>query len=128
MTPYTPSEKSQRVIIDFLRNTANLHLSQWNIRDQMRAIDLAYMRETDFTEEQAKAKAANRMGDATKFQNIVLPVIQPQVESAVTYQQSVFLTGYPIFSCVTVPEFAEQAAQMDTIIGEQQDRGNWVHE
>jgi hypothetical protein len=128
MTPYTPSEKSQRVIIDFLRNTASLHLSQWNIRDQMRSIDLAYMRETDFTEEQAKAKAANRAGDATKFQNIVLPVIQPQVESAVTYQQSVFLTGYPIFSCVSVPEFAEQSAQMDTIIGEQQDHGNWVQE
>lgn len=128
MTPYLPSERSQQVIIDFCRNTSNLHFAQWNIRDQMVQIDLAYMRETDLTEEQQKAKIANRRGDATKFQNIVLPVIQPQVEAAVTYQQSVFLTGYPMFSCVSVPEFAGEAEQMDTIIGEQQDRGNWVHE
>lgn len=128
MTPYTPSEKSQQVILDFSRNMSDQYRAQWNIRDQMKAIDLAYMRETDYSEEQAKAKAANRMGDKTKFQNIILPVIQPQIENAVTYQQSVFLTGYPMFSAVSVPEFSEQAVQMDTIIGEQQDHGNWVHE
>lgn len=128
MTPYIPAEKSQQVILDFTRNMGDQYRSQWNIRDQMKAIDLAYMRETDYTDEQAKAKLANRRGDLTKFQNIVLPVIQPQIENAVTYQQSVFLTGYPMFSAVSVPEFAEQAVQMDTIIGEQQDHGNWVHE
>lgn len=128
MTPYTPTERSQQVILDFTRNMGDQYRSQWNIRDQMKAIDLAYMRETDYTDEQAKAKLANRRGDLTKFQNIVLPVIQPQIENAVTYQQSVFLTGYPMFSAVSVPEFAEQAVQMDTIIGEQQDHGNWVHE
>jgi hypothetical protein len=128
MTPYVPSKASQDCIIDFGRSTINLYVSQWNIRSSMRAIDLAYMRETDQTEEQWKAKKANQLGDPTKFQNITLPVIQPQVENAVTYQQSVFLTGYPMFSAVSVPEFASEAAQMDTIIGEQQDKGNWVHE
>jgi len=128
MTPYKPTVKSQECIIQFSRSTSNLFNAQWNVRDSMRSIDLAYMRETDWTEEQAKAKLANARGDLTKFQNIVLPVIQPQVENAVTYQQSVFLTGYPIFSCVSVPEFSEEATQMDTIIGEQQDHGNWVHE
>lgn len=128
MTPYNPTPRSQQVILDFTRNMSDQYRSQWNIRDQMKAIDLAYMRETDYSEEQAKAKAANARGDQTKFQNIVLPVIQPQVEAAVTYQQSVFLTGYPIFSAVSVPEFSEQATQIDTIVGEQQDKGNWVHE
>ena len=128
MTPYDPSEKSQACIIDYSRSTVNLYVSQWNIRHQMRQIDLAYMRETDWTEEQFKAKRANMLGDSTKFQNITLPVIQPQVENAVTYQQSVFLSGYPIFSAVSVPEFKDEANQMDTIIGEQQDKGNWVHE
>lgn len=128
MTPYVPTEKSQQVILDFTRNMANQYRLQWNIRDSMRSIDLAYMRETDFTSEQAKAKLANQRGDSTKFQNITLPVVMPQIENAVTYQQSVFLTGYPIFSAVSVPEFAEQATQIDTIVGSQQDRGNWVHE
>lgn len=128
MEPYIPTSKSQEKIIDFSKATGNLYYSQWNIRDSMRKIDLAYMRETDYTEEQWKAKMANARGDLTKFQNIVLPVIQPQVENAVTYQQSVFLTGYPIFSAVSVPEFSSEATQMDTIIGEQQDKGNWTHE
>lgn len=128
MTPYLPSERSQQVIIDFARNMSDQYRSQWNIRDSMLAIDLAYIRETDYTEEQAKAKLAIKQGDATKFQNITLPVVMPQIENAVTYQQSVFLTGYPMFSAVSVPEFSEQATQMDTIIGEQQDHGNWVHE
>lgn len=128
MTPYNPSADSQRRVVDFLKSASNLYNGQWNIRAQMKEIDLAYMRESDLTEEQMKAKHANRTGDSTKFQNITVPVIYPQVEAAVTYQQSVFLTGYPIFSCVSVPEFAEQASQMDTIIGEQQDHGNWVHE
>ena len=128
MTPYVPSKASQDCIIDFGRSTINLYVSQWNIRSSMRSIDLAYMRETDMTEEQWKAKRANQLGDPTKFQNITLPVIQPQVENAVTYQQSVFLTGYPMFSAVSVPEFSDEASQMDTIIGEQQDKGNWVHE
>lgn len=128
MTPYVPSDKSQQVIVNFVRNVSDISRSQWNIRDSLVNIDLAYMRETDYTEEQAKAKMANRRGDSTKFQNITLPVVLPQVENAVTYQQSVFLTGYPIFSSVSTPEFSEQASQIDTIVGQQQDRGNWVHE
>lgn len=125
---YTPPKKAQASIVDFAKSCFQLSNSQWNIRGQLEAVDRAYMREVDCTTEQAKAKAANAKGDTTKFQNIVMPVVMPQVESAVTYQQSVFLTGSPIFSAVSVPEFAEEAAQMDTIMGEQQVHGNWVHE
>lgn len=128
MTPYTPSEKSQRTIIDFSNSCCQLANMNWQIKQRLLEIDRAYMRETDLTEDQLKAKLANRRGDANKFQNIVLPVVMPQVEAAVTYQQSVFLSGYPIFSCVSVPEFADQASQMDTIIAEQQEYGNWVPE
>lgn len=126
MTPFVPSKKSQTCIIDFTRNCQNLMSSNWNIRDSFRQIDLAYMRETDCTEEGWKAKMAVEAGDASKFRNITIPVILPQVEAAVTYQQSVFLTGYPIFSAVSIPEFAAQAEQIDTVIGEQQTYANWV--
>lgn len=126
MTPFIPSKKAQGCVIDFTRNCQNLMNSNWNIRDSFRQIDLAYMRETDCTEEGWKARQAVEAGDASKFRNITIPVILPQVESAVTYQQSVFLTGYPIFSSVSIPEFASQAEQMDTVIGEQQTYANWV--
>lgn len=125
---YTPSSRSQDAILAFHRQCYSLLNQQWNIRDQLRQIDLAYMRETDYTVEQAKAKLANRRGDSTKFQNITLPIVMPQVESAVTYQQSVFLSGYPIFGVVSYPEFAEEALMMDTIIGEQQIYYGWVAE
>lgn len=125
---YTPSGKSQDSILAFHRQCYGLLNQQWNIRDQLRQIDLAYMRETDLTTEQAKAKRANRMGDSTKFQNITLPVILPQVENAVTFQQDVFLSGYPIFGVVSFPEFAEEALMMDTIIGEHQIHYGWVPE
>lgn len=125
---YTPSGKSQDAILAFYRQCYSLLNQQWNIRDQLRQADLAYMRETDLTSEQSKAKRANRMGDSTKFQNITLPIILPQVESAVSFQQDVFLSGYPIFGVVSFPEFADEALMMDTIIGEQQVHYGWVPE
>lgn len=125
---FLPTEKSQASILEFYRQSYRVLNQQWNIREQLRQIDLSYMRETDLTEEQYKAKLANRRGDSTKFQNITLPIVMPQVEAAVTYQQSVFLTGYPIFGVVSHPEFADEALMMDTIIGEQQIRGGWVNE
>lgn len=126
MLPYSPSKRSQERIIEFARNCGNLMNTNWNLRESFRQQDLSYMREVDCTEEQWKAKAALRAGDVSKFRNITVPVVMPQVEAAVTYQQSVFLSGYPIFSCVSVPEFAEEASQMDTIFGDQQTHANWV--
>lgn len=128
LPPYIPSQKAQEGILEFHKQCYSLLNRQWNIREQLRSIDLAYMRETDCTEEQQKAKLANKRGDSTKFQNITMPVIMPQVEAAVTYQQSVFLTGYPIFGVVSYPEFADAALMMDTIIGEQQIHFGWVNE
>lgn len=126
MTPFKLSSVSGQKVIDYQRRCASLSSSNWNIREQLRSIDLTYMREKDWTEQAWKAEQALRRGDADKFRNITIPVVLPKVEAAVTYQQSVFLTGQPIFSCVSVPEFADEATQMDTVIGSQQDYANWV--
>jgi hypothetical protein len=94
----------------------------------MRQTDLAYQREIDFTDEQMKAKISNRYGDPTKFQNITVPVVMPQVEAAVTYQSSVFLTGTPIFGFVADPQFEDEAQQLEAIIEENSTRGSWVEQ
>lgn len=125
---YNPSAETQKSVLAFHSQCRSLLNQQWQIRAQLLEIDRAYMREVDTSEEQAKAKHANRRGDTTKFQNVTIPVVMPQVEAAVTYQQSVFLTGYPIFGVVSYPEFADEAMMMDTIIGEQQVRGRWIQE
>lgn len=128
MVPYIPSKGSQQSIIAFLRECTAQTRNQWDVRGRFRDIDLAYMREVDWTEEQARAKMANRAGNPNKFQNIVIPVVLPQIENAVTYQQSVFLSGIPIFGVVSDPEFADEALMMETLIAQQQVKGKWIQE
>lgn len=122
------SAKAQESILHFYRSCASITASVWNMRDQMLAVDKLYMREMDRTMEDAKAKIANAAGDPTKFQNIVVPVVMPSVEAAVTYQTSVFLTGVPLFGVSSTAEHADAALQMESIIDDQSIRGGWARE
>lgn len=122
------SAKAQESILHFYRSCASITASVWNMRDQMLAVDKLYMREMDRTMEDAKAKMANAAGDPTKFQNIVVPVVMPSVEAAVTYQTSVFLTGVPLFGVSSTAEHADAALQMESIIDDQAIRGGWARE
>lgn len=127
-TPMLLTKKSQEAILQYHNQCCELQSHNWNMREQLRRIDLAYIRENDFTAEQTKAKLANRYGDSTKFQNITVPVVMPMVEAAVTYQSSVFLTGHPIFGVVSNPSTMDAALQMETVIEDQSIRGGWVRE
>lgn len=121
-------KKSQDAILEFSRQCYNLLNSQWNIRNQLENVDRAYMREKDLTKTQWRAKLANRYGDPTKFQNVVVPVVLPAVEAAVTYQSSVFLTGQPMFAWVGDAADESAALMYQAITEENQTRGGWVQE
>jgi len=121
-------EKSQEGIIQFHKQSYSMLNQQWNVREQMRQVDLAYNRETDWTSEHRRAQLSNRYGDPSKFQNIIVPVVMPQVEAAVTYQSSVFLTGTPIFGWVAPPESEDAALQYQAIIEENSIRGAWTQQ
>lgn len=121
-------DKSQEALIQFHRQCYSMLNQQWNVREQMRQVDLAYIRESDWTTQHQRAKLANRYGDATKFQNVTVPVVMPQVEAAVTYQSSVFLTGYPLFGWVAAPENEDAALQYQAIIEDNSRRGGWVQQ
>lgn len=127
-SPYIINKKVQEGVLAFHKQTYSMINKQWNIREQMRQIDLAYIREQDQTKEHRQAQISNRLGDQTKLQDVTVPVVMPQVEAAVTYQTSVFLTGSPIFSIVASPQFEDEALQMDTVIDNQATRGGWVRE
>ena len=94
----------------------------------MRQVDLAYIRETDWTQAHRRAQLANRYGDSSKFQNVTVPVVMPQVEAAVTYQSSVFLTGVPLFGWVAPPEAQDSALQYQAVIEENSLRGAWIQQ
>lgn len=127
-TAHVLSQESQKIVIQFLQMAYSGMNQQFQIREMLRQADLTYMREVDRTIEQHQAALRARQGDPTKYQNVVVPIVLPQVESAVTYQAAVFLQGYPMFGVVGTPEVADAALMMDTAIGQQQDEGAWRQE
>jgi hypothetical protein len=126
--PMLLSKDSQKAVVNFNTACYTMINSQWNLREQMRLIDLIYMRENDRTKENQRAKVYNRYGDADKLQNLTVPIVMPQVESAVTYQTSVFLTGVPLFGIVADPANEDAAMQLESVIDENATRGGWVRE
>jgi len=99
-----------------------------NLRSNMLKVDKQYARETDLTVEQLRAKAANAAGDSSRFQNVTVPVIKPQVETATAYQASVFLTGIPMFAVVANADYIDEALQLETVIDHHATRGGWARE
>lgn len=125
--PLSPT--SQTAFQQFYKNTQLLQSSfRSNMRTRMEAIDKAYQREVDESTEHKRAKNANAAGDTSRFQNVTVPVVMPQVETSVAYQTSVFLTGHPLFGVVASPQFIDEAIQLETIIEENSVRGGWVRE
>src|SRR3989304_10498432 len=114
---YVP-RTAQAGLIQFHKQCYNLMSRQWNLREQMRKIDLDYIRESDWTVENYRARIANAYGDSNKLQNITIPVIKPQITAAVAYQVAVFLTDYPLFGVVSDPVYIKAAKQMQALIEE----------
>ena len=122
------SKEAAQAVINYYNTALASYTSTYNIRNALLMRDLAYYRENDLTRQQQLAKIYNQAGSADKIQNVTIPIVMPQVESALAYHTSVFLTGYPIFGTVAPPEHAAAIPQMDTIIGENQIRAGWVSE
>ena len=120
------SKESQDAIISFNKNAMETFSSNWNIRDKLRETDLHYAREKDLTEKNINARIQNLIGDTNALQNLTIPIIKPQVESAVAYQTSVFLSGHPIFGVVASEEHIDAATQMETILENQQVKDGWL--
>lgn len=126
--PVTLTKESRESLRQYFRACREPFLSETSMRDQFEVVDRQYTRETDLTSEEFRAKQFNRYWDPTKFRNVILPLTYAGVEAAVAYQASVFLSGVPMFGCVSDPQFISEALQLEAIIGEQQRRGRWVSE
>lgn len=127
-TPLPISTTAQQNVLLFLKNTAVQYHQTSGERQRMLERDRLYYREANQREEHRRAKAANRSGDSAKLQDTTIPVIFPQVETALAELQETFLTGYPIFGTLATPENVDAAVQMDTIIGENSVRAAWPAE
>lgn len=123
------SQVAQGLVVQFHRRSYEMMIRQWNMRESMRIMDLAYAREQDWSETQWKAYVANNWrGDQTKIQNLTLPVIQPQIRAAVSYQVAIFAADYPLFPVVASPQYIDQAHQMQAVIEENSIRCAYARE
>lgn len=127
-TPMLLSAKQQEALKAYLFQCYQLYDQLWSRREIMLEVDRQYAREVDKTTEQFRAKKSNLAGDTNRFQNITIPIVLPQVESAVTYQSSVFLTGVPLFGVAASPQYEDEALALETTIDEQAIRGGWTRE
>lgn len=90
--------------------------------------DKAYQRTLNTTAEHIKAVRASLQGKPRALQDLTVPIVMPQVESAVAYQAGVFLTSYPIFGVVSGPQNMDAALKFETAIGDQSIRYGWAKE
>lgn len=123
------SKKSHAAFIEYYRSAQSLtNITRNDTRSRLERIDREYQRETDRTQANLRAERANDTGDTSRFQNMTVPVVMPQVEAAVTYQAGVYLTGDPLFGVVSAPEFIDEALQMQSILEDNSIRGGWARE
>jgi hypothetical protein len=122
------NKDQEQAVIEFAKKAQELLRSQFMIQAALEMIDRDYMRENNWTEDQMKARIANRQGDAHKTQDITVPVVMPQVEAALAYYANVFCTGYPIFGVSGDPTMEDAAIQMETLIAENSISAKWVRQ
>lgn len=127
-TPFYIQQKSQDALINFCKQTQEAAFHVMDMRSRFEYIDKEYIRENQMVEQSLKSKQANELGDKRKIQDMVIPVVEPQVETAHTFLTSVFLTGNPIFDVVSDLQNIDQARSMSAVMGENAIRGGWTRE
>jgi len=118
-----PSKDTKERLVKLANNACTFLSSNYNLRDQLFARDKAYYRET--------SGVASGRGDtqiAATMDPLTIPVVMPQVESALAYLADIFLGSYPIFPVVSKPQVMGEALQMETIIQDNSVRFGWVPE
>lgn len=121
-------EFTEKAVINYAAQAHSLLLGQFSLRSNLENVDQYYMRETDWTTENYRARLANRLGNKNHIQNVTVPVVMPQVEAALGYMANVFVTGFPVFGVAASPQFADAALQMETIIAENSITAGWSKE
>lgn len=127
-TPIALTKPQQEAVMKYVVNCVETLGSTWNMREQFLQRDLAYSRELDLSVEQTRAQLANAAGDPNKLQNMGIPIVMPQTQSALAYLAGVFLTGYPIFGVASNPQNMDAALQMESVIADNATYYGWVRE
>lgn len=127
-TPFRLSKETSDSVLEYSRKTHTLLHNTWSIRPRLEIIDKEYMMEGDLSAEDRKARQALQAGDKSRYRNITIPVIMPQVQAAVGYLSQVFCSGNPIFPVSASPSYEDAAMQIEAIIAENSKSAKWIRE
>ena len=121
-------EDSKRAVITFAKRAMELMHSQYSVRPGLENVDKYYQMEGNQGQEDLDARIMNRLGDKSRYRDVVVPVVMPQVESALGYYMTIFLGGHPIFP-VNSPAGQEDAAmQLNSIFAQHEKKAKWARE
>lgn len=96
-------------------------------RDLLRWRDRAYQLQLAQTADSVEQMRKTMAGSAKrKIGDLQVPVVMPQVESAVAYQAGVFLTSYPIFGVIAPSDQMAVATQMETVLASHAKQYGWA--
>ena len=125
--PYMFPQAVQDRLIMFCKSTQQSSWGTLDLRTRFAYIDREYIRENTLAVDQhTQSKASNQAGNKRKLQDIVIPLVEPQSETMVSYLSSVFLTGIPMFPVVADKENMDEAKKMEAIISMASIRGGWA--
>lgn len=122
------NKKSQESIISYLWQLRSRFTFFYGIRDLLETIDREYYREANRTEEHMKARLANKLGDAHKYQDITMPIVLDQVDTFTGFLTDVFCSSTPIFPVIAPKDYADAAVMMNSILDNQSKKGSWKSE
>lgn len=118
--------KSQDSLRRYILAACRFSRSREDDRTNMELVDREYSR-TNFRDlESRNIQIQNQRRRKKLIDDIVVPVLYPQVESMHSYLVGVFLSGYPIFSAVAAPEHSEAVKMMDAVNASHSVRGRWA--
>lgn len=121
-----PGPEAQESLVRYANALIDEELRDAAFRNTLLKQDLAYYRERNANPDHVAAKTANAAGDKKRIQDPVMPIVGPQVETALAYYTELFLSSYPIFPVVSSPQLIEAAQQIETVLGESAIHFQWV--
>ena len=99
-----------------------------NFRQTLQFRDRVYMRQNNLTAKQLEAVRLAMLGEPSMNQDITVPIVMPQIESAVAYQAGVFLTSQSIFGVTAAPANEDAALMFEATLGKQAEKFGWSRE
>jgi hypothetical protein len=125
--PFTPSKAAHDALITYCKQTVE-SVKTLPMKQRFQYIDTEFYRTNLLQNDATQAQMLSRLGDKRKIADIVMPIVEPQIETSLSFLSSVFLTGFPIFGIVGSPEIMQQAKALEAVIAENSVRGSWVAE